>query len=183
MAWSESNPRHYGQRRECDRMKRSFASRSPWRDLEGARRGCLGEPLAAVSVEAETSWHDLERSGTVGNFRWVDLLPSGSPAFGHDAEAVVRHAGLAFPDDFRDEALEQLGSSGGRYTGRASGPDWRRAVGPRFRKSLPRRKVGNILHRIHLRDLATPCLPSCHGDREEAGSAAYGGVPGRTPRP
>lgn len=28
---------------------------------------------------------------------------------------------------------------------------------------------------MHLRDLPTPCSPSCHGDRDEAGSAAYRG--------
>ena len=97
-----------------------------------------------VSAEVETSWHDLERSGTVGNSRRVDLLASGSPAFGHgDAEAVGRHGGervprgrgLVFPDDFRGEARERLGPSAGRHTGRASRRNWRRVAGPRFRKS------------------------------------------------
>ena len=143
--------------------------------------------MAAVPAGAETAWHDLERSGTLGNFRRVDLLASASPAFGHgNAGAVVRHAGQRVPRGrglaIRDEARARLGPSGGRYTGRASRRNWRRVAGPRFRKSLPRRKVGNILHRIHLRDLPTPCLPSCHGDRDEAGIAAYGEVPGRPPR-
>ena len=99
-----------------------------------------------VPAEVETSWHDLERSGTVGNSRRVDLLASGSPAFGHgDAEAVGRHGGervprgrgLVFPDDFRGEARERLGPSAGRHTGRASRRNWRRVAGPRFRKSRP----------------------------------------------
>jgi len=68
------------------------------------RAGYLGRgrwrmPLAAVSVEAETSWHDLERSGTVGDFRRVDLLASGPSASKHgDAETPVRHADLHIPD-------------------------------------------------------------------------------------
>ena len=51
----------------------------------------LDKPLAAVSAEVETSWHDLERSGTVGESLRVDSLASLSSAFGHgDAEAAVQ---------------------------------------------------------------------------------------------
>ena len=55
--------------------------------------------LAAVSAEVETVWHDLERSGTIGSFRRVDLSASGPSASEHgDAETPVRHAGLHIPD-------------------------------------------------------------------------------------